>query len=248
MGDDQERSRPDLTKSQFGRRLDHFQNGTLAHQDYRDSRVAVQVETEICRQIGKMTRLKELDLGIDDRHWGGLNAFRDLSKNLIQSLGIEWDGEGGFVKYRIDTTGSENEENSGDRGYYLDSDCSWALSRAGDVPPLMFHGGGFQYSCLSLSSEAGLGQLEGLKNIEVLSVERMSNRIRKKEVQWMAQHWPRLRKIIGLAMQSDDHCIVLPETDEAVQWLSENCPWIELPLSEDNMRQRSWSTCSRTSY
>lgn len=105
-----------------------------------------------------------------------------------------------------------------------------------DSVPLIFHDEGLQYSCLSLSLDAVLGHLAGLKNLEVLGVEHMSHRIRLSEVQWMVKHWPKLRRIDGLAMNRDEQCTVPPKTEEAAQWLRDHYPGTELRPTSDNMR------------
>ncbi|KAF9079418.1 hypothetical protein BGX23_004145, partial [Mortierella sp. AD031] len=56
----------------------------------------------------------------------------------------------------------------------------------------------YQYECLEMTLESGLDQLKGLKNLRVLDVRMMAQRIGLKEVQWMTQYWPRLREIRGL--------------------------------------------------
>ena len=216
--------RPDVTRSQYGGRLSRLRNGTLAHEEYQERHVAVQVEQELCRRLGQMTKLKKLILGIDDRKWKELSLYRDIPKDRLRDLGIDWDP-------------GEEEDDGSD---YSDDDFYWEDGMSVETP-LMFYDEGFQYSCLSLSLDAGLEHLAGLKNLEVLSIERMAHRVRLPEVQWMMANWPKLRRIEGLAHKQDDRCKVPRETEEAVQWLQGDYPRIELPLSPDNMRQRSWT-------
>ncbi|KAG0312061.1 hypothetical protein BGZ97_011466 [Linnemannia gamsii] len=52
-----------------------------------------------------------------------------------------------------------------------------------------------QYECLSMTLESGLWRLEGLKDLRVLSVVRMEERIGDDEKQWMKQHWPKIERI-----------------------------------------------------
>ncbi|GJJ72302.1 hypothetical protein EMPS_04659 [Entomortierella parvispora] len=360
--------RPDLARSQFGGRLGRHRNGTLAHEEYKNPQVAVQVEQEICRRLGRMTRLKELVLGVDDRRWNELMSYREIPKNRLLALGIDWDlrkvmqermqreadeamneddasyhddhdeeeedgqdvhmdgleissvdqgdeaidgameivleevhdfvleevheiiledqeaGQGVIIEEiqeddqgdvqdvvqqqiqggevqeeiheDIQQDGHEEgqeegqqvgENNDGDDGDYSDSDeqvWEWEEDWPPEIP-LMYHDEGFQYSCLSLSLGAGLEHLASLKDLEVLSIERMSHRVRLPEVQWMVAHWPKLRRIDGLAHMRDPRCKTPGETEEAVEWLQEHYPWIKLGWSPDNMRQGSWT---RTDY
>ncbi|KAG0246900.1 hypothetical protein BGX31_005388 [Mortierella sp. GBA43] len=62
--------------------------------------------------------------------------------------------------------------------------------------------GKHQYESLEMSLESGLDKLAGLTELEELDVSGMKTRIGLKEVQWMAEHWPRLHTIRGL----DNHC------------------------------------------
>ncbi|KAF9360625.1 hypothetical protein BGX26_008463 [Mortierella sp. AD094] len=77
-----------------------------------------------------------------------------------------------------------------------------------------------QEDCLRMSLESGLGKLEGLVALRELNVSNMETRIGWRELQWMTEHWPRLRIIIGLDGEDDDK--------EAVQWLREHCPDIKV--------------------
>lgn len=74
----------------------------------------------------------------------------------------------------------------------------------------------FQSDCLVMSLESGLEKLSGLKKMKVLDVRSMYTRIGVKEVQWMTEHWPRLREIYGLCGIRHD--------EQAVRWLRENRP------------------------
>ncbi|GJJ68452.1 hypothetical protein EMPS_00798 [Entomortierella parvispora] len=258
--------RPDLTRSQYGGQLSRLRNGTLAHEEYKEPYVAVQVEREICRRLGKMKRLKKLILGIDDRKWKDLSFYRDIPEDRLRDLGIDWpvkageandDNEYGSVNREsedVSGKGEKNEDGDEERpeeydeeddddsdSEYSDNDFYWEEGLPNDLP-LMFHDTGYQYSCLSLSLDAGLEHLAGLKDLEVLGIERMSHRVRLREVQWMVANWPKLRRIEGLAHMGDARCKVPGETEEAVQWLQEHCPWIELGWSPDNMRQGSWTS------
>ncbi|KAF9908545.1 hypothetical protein EC991_009690 [Linnemannia zychae] len=56
----------------------------------------------------------------------------------------------------------------------------------------------FQIECLELSLEGGLEELAGLKDLEELDLTQMAHRIGVAEVQWMVEHWPKLKMIRGL--------------------------------------------------
>ncbi|KAF9944865.1 hypothetical protein BGZ72_001885, partial [Mortierella alpina] len=56
----------------------------------------------------------------------------------------------------------------------------------------------YQYECLEMTLESGLMNLHGLKKLQVLDVQGMAQRIGVDEVQWMTEHWPKLRAIYGL--------------------------------------------------
>ncbi|KAG0227844.1 hypothetical protein BGW41_003659 [Actinomortierella wolfii] len=56
----------------------------------------------------------------------------------------------------------------------------------------------YQYECLDMTLENGLGMLHQLRQLRHLNVGRMASRIGPKEVEWMIEHWPRLRVIEGL--------------------------------------------------
>jgi hypothetical protein len=75
-----------------------------------------------------------------------------------------------------------------------------------------------QLDCLEMSLESGLHILSSLRLLSELSVAGMSTRIGLKEVQWMVEHWCRLRVIYGL--DEDGY------SKEAVEWLKEHHPEI----------------------
>ncbi|KAF8948415.1 hypothetical protein BGZ47_004997 [Haplosporangium gracile] len=73
------------------------------------------------------------------------------------------------------------------------------------------------YDCLEMSLRSGLKVLEGLKELEVLSVIWMTAMIGVEEVQWMLQSWPKLRRVDGLSSSKT--------LEDAVQRrLKKNCP------------------------
>ncbi|KAH7053556.1 hypothetical protein BKA57DRAFT_453970 [Linnemannia elongata] len=88
-----------------------------------------------------------------------------------------------------------------------------ALGRLDDI--------GHQYDCLEMSLKSGLKILEGLKELKVLDVARMTTTIGIEDVQWMVQSWPKLKRVDGLNSHNGDEA-------EASTWLQENCPRIML--------------------
>ncbi|KAK3811020.1 MAG: hypothetical protein J3Q66DRAFT_414467 [Benniella sp.] len=79
-----------------------------------------------------------------------------------------------------------------------------------------------QIDCVRMSLESGLHILSGLEMLKELYTARMSTGIGVDEVQWMTEHWPRLRGIYGLY------------NERAVAWLWKNCPGIKVT------RDTSW--------
>ncbi|KAK3811007.1 MAG: hypothetical protein J3Q66DRAFT_404394 [Benniella sp.] len=84
---------------------------------------------------------------------------------------------------------------------------------------------GNESRCLEMSLESGLGKLAGLQSLEELGVCGLVTNIGVKEVQWMAEHWPKLRIIFGLDGEGSGK--------EAVGWLRDNRPEIDV-------RKTSW--------
>ncbi|KAG0043701.1 hypothetical protein BGZ83_011120 [Gryganskiella cystojenkinii] len=52
--------------------------------------------------------------------------------------------------------------------------------------------------CLALSLESGLDMLHGMNEMEVLDVRNCAHRIGVKELEWIHDHWPKLKTIKGL--------------------------------------------------
>ncbi|KAG0344362.1 hypothetical protein BG004_004541 [Podila humilis] len=80
----------------------------------------------------------------------------------------------------------------------------------------------YQFECLEFSLASGLAQLEGLKKLRRLNLDRVMTRIGQSEVQWMSRQWPRLKYIMGLVVQGE-------KESKAVQWVYDHRPDIELP-------------------
>ncbi|KAG0227845.1 hypothetical protein BGW41_003660 [Actinomortierella wolfii] len=70
----------------------------------------------------------------------------------------------------------------------------------------------YQYECVDMTLENGLGMLHQLRQLRHLVVGNMATHIGPKEAEWMIQHWPRLRVIEGLC--PDDECKAKPKFQE----------------------------------
>ncbi|KAK3810898.1 MAG: hypothetical protein J3Q66DRAFT_350449, partial [Benniella sp.] len=78
-----------------------------------------------------------------------------------------------------------------------------------------------QSDCLEMSLESGLHKLSELTKLKELNVLGMKTKIGIKEIQWMTEHWPRLRVLRGLDESDDDG-------KQVVQWLQEHHPEVDL--------------------
>ncbi|KAK3810897.1 MAG: hypothetical protein J3Q66DRAFT_390844 [Benniella sp.] len=78
-----------------------------------------------------------------------------------------------------------------------------------------------QSDCVEMSLESGLHKLSELTKLRELNVLGMKARIGIKEVQWMTEHWPRLRVLRGLDGSDDGG-------KQVVQWLQQHHPEIDL--------------------
>ena len=87
--------------------------------------------------------------------------------------------------------------------------------QSSDQPARMFYP---QSDNLLMSLESGLSQLEGLKQMRVLTVGPQTD-VGKEEAKWMAKNWPRLCKVRGLVFDNESH-------DEAAKWFKTECPHI----------------------
>ncbi|KAF9930346.1 hypothetical protein FBU30_000619, partial [Linnemannia zychae] len=56
---------------------------------------------------------------------------------------------------------------------------------------------GYSHHGLDFTLEAGLAQLKGLRKLEELNIEGISQRMKEEDVGWMLENWPRLRVIEG---------------------------------------------------
>ncbi|KAG0273445.1 hypothetical protein BGZ95_010739 [Linnemannia exigua] len=67
------------------------------------------------------------------------------------------------------------------------------------------------YDCLRLSLDMGLGELCELKSLELFGFEGIEHDVGEKEVEWMAEKWPKLKVMRGL------NGTLLPKTEEEVK-------------------------------
>lgn len=77
-----------------------------------------------------------------------------------------------------------------------------------------------QFNCLRLTLEYGLDKLRRMKNMEELHIDNMDHRVTEVEVQWMTEHWPKLRKVSGLDRKSNTS-----------KWLKKHHPEIQQQTS-----------------
>ncbi|KAG0033202.1 hypothetical protein BGZ82_006203 [Podila clonocystis] len=97
----------------------------------------------------------------------------------------------------------------------------------------------FQWHCLEMTLDSGLGALATLKELRVLSVLGMNHRISDKDLEWMDTYWPRLECVEGLC---DKNGKAEPEVKA---WIRKNNPKWKTPgierykeklvLKEDNI-------------
>jgi hypothetical protein len=85
------------------------------------------------------------------------------------------------------------------------------LARLASLEVLALEGNHYHHmsGCLEMSLESGLDKLSGLKLLRELDTNGLRTKIGVKEVQWMTEHWPRLRVVRGLGANED----------EAAEWL-----------------------------
>ncbi|KAF9934231.1 hypothetical protein FBU30_002924 [Linnemannia zychae] len=256
--------RPDCLRSHFKARLSPSRNGTQGLIGDIEMQ-ALHIQRTICCQLGKLTQLRILWLGYETRDFKNLANHRVIPDERRRELGLpkrdpndrdnldknendngkdegdEEEDEQQDIDADTDSEREEEEEEEeeGDEDDYdFDAedevDLDEELDENGNMLmyPLMFLNPLFQFSCLPLTLESGLDLMSELKELRELNVEQMAHRIGLKEVQFMAANWPKLNRIIGLNGYD--------ETVEAVEWLKKSCPWIDLPVSVNSMRQSTW--------
>ncbi|KAG0272037.1 hypothetical protein BGZ95_000094 [Linnemannia exigua] len=98
-----------------------------------------------------------------------------------------------------------------------------------------------QFECLEFSLRSGLDLLGGLTELRVLNVDRMNIRVGLLEVQWMAERWPKMERIVGLVEGQGG-----VSAPKHIQWLYDHRPWIELPRRLGNFTFASSSRLVRS--
>ncbi|KAK3811090.1 MAG: hypothetical protein J3Q66DRAFT_443345 [Benniella sp.] len=98
-----------------------------------------------------------------------------------------------------------NVEEYPGQGREMQSQVCDRLGRLTSLESLRLHDecGALQSDCLEMSLESGLDKLSGLKSMKELCVGRMATKIGIKEVQWMAENWPKFSVIRGLDEDRD---------------------------------------------
>lgn len=162
---------------------------------------------------------------------------RDPSTGLLRT----WKCEASLRVLRVKITGiprpdlEENYDDKGDsgQGREIQSQVYDRLSRLTNLEtlwlghdptyaPISYYQPNYhQDDCLEMSLESGLHKLAGLRELKELNVKLMGTRIGLEEVQWMVEHWPRLRAIYGL----NGH---MEEEAGAKRWLKEHHSKIRL--------------------
>ncbi|KAF9215586.1 hypothetical protein BGZ59_000920 [Podila verticillata] len=75
-----------------------------------------------------------------------------------------------------------------------------------------------QNACMHLTLETGLNRMARLKSLEELHIDNMHHHLEEvQEAEWIAENWPRLRRLVGLH-----------EDSGAYKWFKMNCPKIQL--------------------
>ncbi|KAF9126239.1 hypothetical protein BGW39_006757 [Mortierella sp. 14UC] len=255
--------RPDCKRTQYRARVSATKNGTKGLTGDIEEQ-ALRMQRVICGQLGRLTKLEVLWLGRETRDFRNLDNYRVVPESRREELGlrkrdpnrgdddkIEKDNEveeveDGEAEEAEDEDVEEEEEEEEeveeamDYEDDLDHDIEDEYDSDADTDkhgkplmyPLMFLNPRFQFSCLPLSLASGLDLMSGLKELRELNVEEMAHLIGVEEVRWMVEHWPKLSRVIGLAVKG--------EVNDAVEWLKQARPWIELPESCNSMRQSTW--------
>ncbi|KAG0237881.1 hypothetical protein BGW41_008307 [Actinomortierella wolfii] len=82
-------------------------------------------------------------------------------------------------------------------------------------------GFGIQVDCLEMTLESGLDELADLKELEELDIHHMDHRVRVPELEWMVEHLPKLRRLIGMCDSLN------PYSPEVEEWLQTHRPtWL----------------------
>ncbi|KAG0259934.1 hypothetical protein BG011_002287 [Mortierella polycephala] len=165
----------------------------------------------VYERLSRFTNLRELWLG---------HIAHKCHNNVFKPLGSDNEGwVSGFFTFK--PLGSDEESCYSDVDTGEDTDEEKACSNK--------YPEDHQDDCLEMSLESGLGQLGTLKDLRVLNTNWMMTNIGPSEVQWMAEHWPKLRTFDGLHKDNDEQV-------EASKWIEENCPRIHVGMEFMNRR------------
>ncbi|KAK3829336.1 MAG: hypothetical protein J3Q66DRAFT_410841 [Benniella sp.] len=153
------------------------------------------LKTWSCEKSLKVLKVMIRDIPRSDTEWAYIEEYPGQSRKI---QGLVYDRLARLTNLEV---------------LWLGYDCSIGEDEYGS--------GDFQYTCLEMSLESGLRKLSGLKKLRELNVSYMKTKIDLEEVQWMAEHWPKLEVIYGLDEKGGD--------EKAVTWLREHCPTIDTP-------------------
>lgn len=178
-----------------------------------------------CPRLHTFSDIDEESTFRDHFHYFDADTFID--RNICSGALLPWKCETSLRCLGVKITGIPRPDLKGERvvkesypgqGREMQSLVYDRLARLINLERLclgdsaLFHDGFLD--CLEMSLESGLRKLAGLKQLKELDVGGMSVRIGRLEVQWMVEHWPKLRCIFGL-------------TDEALMWLRVHRPDIK---------------------
>ncbi|KAG0372167.1 hypothetical protein BGX24_000611 [Mortierella sp. AD032] len=92
---------------------------------------------------------------------------------------------------------------------------------------------GKTFDTLEFSLESGLDRLRALKDLEMIGFECLNHRIGRKELEWMAKSWPRLKLMYGL----DEERLYMIERDEERAALKEYFEELRPDVVHDSLFQ-----------
>ncbi|KAF9426874.1 hypothetical protein BGZ94_005872 [Podila epigama] len=110
---------------------------------------------------------------------------------------------------------STNEDGGGEEDEEYERDIDSMMGRMEDTP--------FQWHCLSMTLDSGMGVLRNLQRLRVLDIRGMNHRMGVRELEWIKTHWINLEKLYGLFMNGQ------PRNPDVVAWLEMHQPqWVVL--------------------
>ncbi|KAG0221017.1 hypothetical protein B0O80DRAFT_492263 [Mortierella sp. GBAus27b] len=124
----------------------------------------------------------------------------------------EWECEGSLEELRIEIVGiprpdvmrTKFKETYPGQGQEMQRLIFARIARLTSLKVLQVHENSSMTpstDCLEMSLASGLHQLSSLKELKELVMPRTGTKVNLEEVQWMAEHWPKLRIIHGLRLK-----------------------------------------------